>query len=59
MPGAQQMVDIDKGLFGQRTDRFRRHIQKGPAAHGFNADPLAGQFAIGRRIGPQGEHAGI
>ena len=50
MAGAQQMVDVDEGLFGELADRLARDAQDLAVADLLDADALAAQLAIRRRV---------
>ena len=48
MRGAQQMIDIGERSFRQRAQRLARHHQHLFAQDFFDAQPVCGDFAIGR-----------
>ena len=48
MRRTQEMIDVGEGGFRERTQRFARHHQHLFAEHALDAQPLGGDFAIGR-----------
>ena len=59
MRGAQQMIDVGEGGFRQRPQRLARHHQHFLAQHPLDAQPVGGDFAVGRRVLAEREQRGV